>query len=727
MKKINFTFGIHNHQPIGNFGWILDMATENAYRPFLNTLQNHPKVKISFHFSGILLEYLNDRHPDLIEMMKKMIGSRQIEILTGGYYEPILIMLYDRDKKKQIEKHKRYMVETFGYEPKGLWLAERIWEPHLTKFLVEAGIKYTMIDDCAFNAAGWFDEDLFGYYYTEEQGQRMAVFPISEPLRYLIPFRDPTETIEFLRSNATDNSDRIAIMADDGEKFGVWPGTNKLCYTEKWLDRFFDLLEKNSDWIRVLTFSEAIDKLPAMGRIYLPTASYSEMGRWALPIKSRKNFGNILDGIKNNPSNPEFARFLRGGIWRNFLVKYPESNHMQKRMLYVSDRIEREEPKIKKRQGKKNDETILDKIWIELGRSQCNCAYWHGVFGGLYLFHLRNAIYHHLISSELLLDKSIYTGKSDWLSIDEVDFDKDGYTEIIINNPYLNAIFSPHMGGALSELDIKGSNVNITNNITRREEEYHQQLKDRSKKIIKGNIEDVDVKSIHNIVAVKEDHLEKNLFYDKYRKMSLIDHFLSEKETLNNFAECNNKELGSFIESNYSYRKDRSKNGEIVLILSNTGHVFSDKEDSNVSIKVEKRISIDRVSKGFGVLYKIQNNTERDQLLRFGSEFNFSFSSPNDPKCYFYSPEKEHGNIPFSASKEIIDISSLGMHDEYLKVDLELAFEPACTIWICPVETVSQSEKGVEKCYQQTTVIPVWKFAVAGNGDNELKIRLAIK
>jgi len=726
MKKINFTFGIHNHQPIGNFGWILDMATENAYRPFLNTLQNHPKVKISFHFSGILLEYLNDKHQDLIELMKKMIESGQIEILAGGYYEPILVMLYDRDKRKQIEKHKRYMIEIFGYEPKGFWLAERIWEPHLTKSLVEAGIKYTMIDDFAFNAAGWFDEDLFGYYYTEEQGQRMAVFPISEELRYLIPFRNPVETIEFLRSNATDESNRIAIMADDGEKFGVWPGTNKLCYTEKWLDRFFKLLEENSDWIRVLTFSEAVEGLPAMGRIYLPTASYSEMGRWALPTKSRKKFGNILDGIKNNQSNPEFARFLRGGIWRNFLVKYPESNHMQKRMLYVSDRIEKEASKIKRRKDKKNGEAILNKIWNELGKSQCNCAYWHGVFGGLYLFHLRNAIYHHMVSSELLLDESIHAGKRDWLSIDEIDFDKDGYPEVIINNSYYNVIFSPHIGGALSELDIKGSNINITDNITRREEEYHQQLRDKSKEIIKGNVGDVDVKSIHNIVAAKEEDLEKKLFYDRYRKMSLIDHFFTEGETLKNFVECNYKEMGSFVDARYSYKRDNS-NDACSLILSNAGYVCSDTVDSRVSITVEKKISIGRTSKGFGILYKIRNNTGCGQGLRFGCEFNFSFSSPNDPNCYFYSPERKYEHMPFSTNKEIVDISSLGMHDEYLKVDLELTFEPACTIWICPVETVSQSEKGVERRYQQSTIIPIWKFNVTGNGDKGLKLWLTIK
>src|SRR3712207_8106989 len=36
----------------------------------------------------------------------------------------------------------------------------------------------------------------------------------------------------------------------------------------------------------------------------------------------------------------------------------------------------------------------------ELYRAQCNCAYWHGAFGGVYLSFMRGALWHHLLRAE---------------------------------------------------------------------------------------------------------------------------------------------------------------------------------------------------------------------------------------------------------------------------------------------------------------------------------------
>src|SRR2546425_12941883 len=74
----------------------------------------------------------------------------------------------------------------------------------------------------------------------------------------------------------------MLTMVDDGEKFGVWPGTHALVYERKWLDRFFDRLLA-LPWLELTTFADVVDRFRATGRVYLPTASYREMGEWALP------------------------------------------------------------------------------------------------------------------------------------------------------------------------------------------------------------------------------------------------------------------------------------------------------------------------------------------------------------------------------------------------------------------------------------------------------------
>ena len=51
MKKINFLFGIHNHQPVGNFEHVFEECFQNSYLPFIEILERHPGIKISLHTS----------------------------------------------------------------------------------------------------------------------------------------------------------------------------------------------------------------------------------------------------------------------------------------------------------------------------------------------------------------------------------------------------------------------------------------------------------------------------------------------------------------------------------------------------------------------------------------------------------------------------------------------------------------------------------------------------
>ena len=277
MKKIKFAIGIHNHQPIGNFDFVFEDAYNKAYLPFLDVLARHPKIKIALHYSGYLFEWLLNRDQQWAERLRDLVASGQVEMMSGGYYEPILVNIPDEDKLGQIEKLNQFVKQHTGYDATGLWLAERIWEPQLPKILAQCGCRYVVIDDSHFKSAGLEAKDLFGYYVTEETGYVVNIFPISERLRYTIPFQQPEITIEYLRSIANEAGDRLVVFADDGEKFGIWPGTYEHCYQNQWLEQFFSLLEANLDWIEIVHFSEALEKLLPLGRVYLPTASYREM------------------------------------------------------------------------------------------------------------------------------------------------------------------------------------------------------------------------------------------------------------------------------------------------------------------------------------------------------------------------------------------------------------------------------------------------------------------
>src|SRR2546421_6097676 len=95
MDRLAFCFGVHNHQPIGNFDHVMVEATERAYRPFLERLQARPEVRLAVHCTGSLLEWLRERSPRTFDLLAALAERRQVELLTGGFYEPILAVLPD--------------------------------------------------------------------------------------------------------------------------------------------------------------------------------------------------------------------------------------------------------------------------------------------------------------------------------------------------------------------------------------------------------------------------------------------------------------------------------------------------------------------------------------------------------------------------------------------------------------------------------------------------------
>src|SRR5216117_4287168 len=88
--RLAFCFGTHNHQPIGNFDHVLVEATERAYRPFLERLDARPEVRLTVHCTGSLLEWLRERSPRTFDLLGSLAARGQVELLTGGFYEPIL-------------------------------------------------------------------------------------------------------------------------------------------------------------------------------------------------------------------------------------------------------------------------------------------------------------------------------------------------------------------------------------------------------------------------------------------------------------------------------------------------------------------------------------------------------------------------------------------------------------------------------------------------------------
>jgi alpha-amylase len=680
MSKVNFIFCTHNLQPVGNFGWVFEKAYQVSYKPFMLVMLKHPKIRWSMHASGMLWEYISKEHPDYIKSVKKLVSTGNLEILSGGYYEPIMTAIPDRDKIGQIKKLTCYLKNKFGCEEaNGAWLAERVWEPGFAKVLCEAGIDYTVLDDAHFVAAGMDADGLKGYYTTEEQGCRLNIFPISQRLRYLIPFQNVENTINYFKSIAAmpGDSNHVLVMADDGEKFGMWPGTNKHVYENGWLENFLTAIEENFDIAQTASFSEILKTCSPSGRVYLPCASYFEMSEWSLPSDAQQKFENVL---ARYGGDNEARAFLRGGFWRNFLSKYEESNNMHKKMLYVGAKIK------KYVDGKK---PFAEKALDSLYAGQCNCAYWHGVFGGLYLPHLRNAVYKSLLKAENIYNKSCLKRPA-WTVF---DFDCDAQNEYLYESKTHNIYVKADLGGGIFEFDILKINHNLLDVLTRRYESYHKRLRDNSANAVIANDNEQEVHTIHdNEVKVKEAGLEKYLSYDWHRKISLADHFIASDTKHEDFAFARFKEEGDFVLGKYKAKISSSK-----LILERCGKV------AESGVNLVKTIIPSK--SGYYVSYEIKNISRQTLDLCFAPEQVFAFSSKTGDD-----------------NADLKDISAWKRYDDFLKIEVEIKFSEKCDIWVYPIETVSNSENGYEKTYQGTSAAPLIRKSL--NPDESFKFEM---
>jgi alpha-amylase len=631
---------VHCHQPVGNFGFVFDEAFRKAYEPFIAALERHPGIRVGVHYSGPLLDWFEAHQPAFVQRLRTLADRRQIEFLAGGYYEPLLPLIPEADRRGQIALMRQTLARLFGVDATGLWLTERVWEPDLPSTLAASGIRYTMLDTNQFRVAQpWLpadrqieDEfwDVLGCYNTDHAGRVVGVFPMSKRLRYWIPFQEPERTIEFLRRAA--RTQPVAVTyADDGEKFGLWPKTFEWVYEQGWLERFFSALERESSWIRTETFSDYLSRAGTDGQVYLPCGSYEEMLEWSR------------------------------GFFRNFLVKYPESDAMYRKMLDVSRRVNARGP---------SADGAPDEATQALYRAQCNDAYWHGVFGGLYLANLRREIWRQLLAAERALEPS-----PAWPAVRREDLDGDGVADVIAKTSAVGIMIAPQHDGAVTEVAHYASGANLVDTLSRRYEPYHEKLKARQLTAAGRQAPT----SIHDALRVKEQGLEAHLAYDDHRRVWFVDYGFSTMPTLQ-----------AITRSTWSEHRLWSWGP---WVLEDAG-VQAGKDAVTVTMRrplgqgrAEKTISLDRRTSAIGCHLSLDGVT----APVVGLELNLGVQ--DDARR---QPQWQEG------------VRELVVRDPHLKLAVTITLEPAGTVATFPIETVSDSEEGLERTMQGVAVVCLW-------------------
>lgn len=418
MLKTHLILGTYNHLPEGLDDNAFERIYQTCYRPFLSVLNRFPEIQAALYYSGSLLKRLETLHPEYLMLLEEMSARRQIELLGGGFYAPLLPLIPASDRLGQIELQTTYLRKSFGKRPRGCWLAEYAWEPWLASTLQASGMDYTLLLDRQFReASGRADMELVPVV-TEDQGRCLTVLPVRDCSS---SFGAPCGLVE-----AAEASDPCAltVLMLQGEHIGPLWEASGLESPDLYMERTLAWFRKNALEAETTTPSRYLKTRRVTSRLYFPG---SASDRFMRAIAA--------------PGSTAACASLRAAI-----VRYASASALYSRMYYVHLLIGQ------LRGDKSRKKTAVEDLW----KGQCGDAYWLSPSGGIDDPSIRETAYRSLLDAEMTTrQKAVFTP-----GIVRADVDFDGGKEYIYQGTELNAYIHAK-GAVLSELDALKARRNL--------------------------------------------------------------------------------------------------------------------------------------------------------------------------------------------------------------------------------------------------------------------------
>lgn len=647
MRKTTLILGTHNHLPLGLGQAAAEESYQGSLKPFLSVMYRYPEFPVTLHYSGNLLEWLEEYHPEFLTLLAEMVSRGQVEVLGGGYYDPILTLIPTNDKLGQLEKMTTWLRVRFETRPRGCWIAENVWEPSLASVLRASGIDYTFVDEGQFRIAGVPEAALCHAFLTEDQGKIISLFPLSEGLAAIARDASPADAIQFLRGDSRESvgeGGAVAVHLIDGT------AAARSLLQGSWLEQFIRLAAENADWLEPGTPGQYLKENPPTRRLYIPSSSSTEMMSWALPQDRR----DVYDETRRRCDGPgNAAQFVVGGQFRQFLLRYPEAWLMYAKMMNTHVLVSQVRGDKYKKKAAQN----------ELWKGQSHHAYWHNGSGGIYDNGLRKAVYHSLIEAEKITRATEIFAPS----IISVDFDMDNSIEYLYQGSELNAYIHAQ-GGALFELDFLPASWNYLDTMVE--------------------------------PATRRDDSSTGL--PLYQRKAFIDHFFPEGCSIREFEAGSHREAGDFHAGHYELVELNRALPE--LLMRRAGTVEIDAESCPVGI--EKRFVFR--PRSIDVYYRVSNLGGSGFAARFGVEINVSLAARSADCSRLFLLEEDSKQEIDTDTVELEGVQGLLVRDVRNEVSVTLSSARAFRCWSVPVEILPAGKEETARVFQSHCFVPQW-------------------
>ncbi|MDD4933034.1 MAG: DUF1926 domain-containing protein [Methylacidiphilaceae bacterium] len=661
LDSVQLVWVVHFHQPLGNFPETYRRFLERVCRPFLDALERHPRIRMGLHFSGSFLFYLEREEPGLLEQIRRIVSRNQVELLGGGFYEPILSMIPREDALAQLRKTIAWIQEHFGVTPRGAWLPESVWEPYFPALLAEGGYEYVLLEDSLLERAGLERAELCHPFLTSHLSSTVSLLPISSRLSAEIPFRPLRDIHASLVQLWHRPEPQMLILAQRAEAYGFWPSTFHRFYEEAVLEEWMIYLESQSQRLATQTPSEAtIGRWP---RVFLSSGARTDLEGYALPTTASRSYFAVREDLSHRFDADRFFRFLHGGAWQEFLEKYAEANWMHSKMLSLARRL----------QGIPNADSLACRD--RLLAAQEHTPYWHALSGGLFANYLRDAVYRLLLQAEEEIDRI----PSAPPATEMADLDGDREPEVILRTQLCRAIVDPDYGGSLVEMAFLPSHYNVSNTLRRHSQVYP------------------DLPPMEPV----EDWHRRHLFQE---------HFVPAETSLAQFEKESYIERGDFVNLPYRVVWLAEEGAARRLLLEREGGIYLDQERR--PLRCQKLFELEEPDT-LRIRYTITNESALPLELLFLCEANYSFLASEGPGRFVSLGDER---LPCGLLFEKSEIQSWALVDEIraLRWNWTLPDGP-CTLWHHPVYTIGYANGEFELNYQGSALGIVWPLHLASH------------
>jgi hypothetical protein len=740
MNALELVLGFDISHPPGLPRSALKHAWQHAYSPLLKELEERSGAVVSLRVSGVMLDFLENEHPEGIDLMRRLVERGQVEIVGGAYYDAVLSALPERDAVGQLRLTARRWKHLVGVEPTGACLAYGAWDPSLPRVLARGGLRYVVLDASALQLAGVDSDSIDGHYITEREGACVAVFPNlcgEDPVN---PGMEPARVLGLLRRYAMRKRRSVVWMLDARE-LGVRPGSAELCWGRAggWLPRLLGRLATQDHWLKLASFESLLQRYHSSGRVYLPAtmdptlqASATTPPHVRGPRPGAAACLSQRDDRRAPPTLP----------WEAFLTRYEEANRLHKRMLVTSREVARLASHVRaegRRPGAAALARGLERALLWLYQAQSAAAYTHDPWGGLHVGRLRHRAYAALMRAEQQVRRMM--GESGRLTLTRTDTDCDGRDELVVTTPHLQAFVDPARGGALVELDLLDLGANVLNTLTRRCERIHAAIDasdDLPSLVASSAVSAAGVAAVFTQVAssspddeiTEETPLEpdrspslraRQLALDAGTRLAFVDHFLGSQASLHNLQRGQYPEAGDFLGADYKVLRaePRPEDGRVEVGMARDGSVHDG--DTVRLVRVAKRFEFHRAEPGFELFYEISNRSPDPVESRFAVELNLNLDSSLAGSGFLALGER---TVSLSEPASVENVSLLRWGDLRRGLQLRLVLGAPAEVWHYPVETLSEGLEGPDLLYQGLCLVIVWPLRLWGLERRSFELQL---